>query len=100
MEHNALNYHFSKLVSELGSQIGHRIVAMLLENPQMAEKTSEADEKLMTDEDVCNYLRISLSTFYKFKKAHKDFPEIRILSTVRYRKSDVDEFFNKIKVEK
>lgn len=92
MEDNALSYHLSKVVSELGARIAHQVITVLSEQSQLAKETSKADEKLMTDEDICNYLQISSSTFYKLKKKHKGFPEIRILSTVRYRKSDVDKF--------
>lgn len=97
MENNALAYHLSKVVSELETRIAHRVVTVLSEQFQLAKETSSADEKLMTDDDLCNYLQISSSTFYKLKKKHKDFPEIRILSTVRYRKSDVDIFLLTIK---
>lgn len=92
MEDNVLSYHLSKVVSELETRIAHRVVTVLSEQFKLAKQTSKADEKLMTDEDICNYLQISSSTFYKLKKKHKGFPEIRILSTVRYRKSDVDKF--------
>lgn len=92
MENNALAYHLSKVVSELETRIAHRVVTVLSEQFQLAKETSSDDEKLMTDDDLCNYLQISSSTFYKLKKKHKGFPEIRILSTVRYRKSDVDNF--------
>jgi len=92
MENNALAYHLLKVVSELETRIAHRVVTMLSEQFPLAKETSSADEKLMTDDDLCNYLQISSSTFYKLKKKHKGFPEIRILSTVRYRKSDVDNF--------
>ena len=97
MENNALAYHLSKVVSELETRIAHRVVTVLSEQFQLAKETSSADEKLMTDDDLCNYLQISSSTFYKLKKKHKGFPEIRILSTVRYRKSDVDIFLLTIK---
>lgn len=100
MEDNALSYHLFKVISELESRIAHRIVTVLSEQFQSMEKTSSNSEKLMNDGDICDYLKISLSTFYKFKKQHKDFPEIRIQSAVRYRKSEVDEFINNLNLKK
>lgn len=100
MEDNAFSYHLSKVASELEARIAHRVVTMLSDQNQLAKQTSVADEKLMTDNQVCDYLQVSLSTFYKFKNKHKDFPEIRILNTVRYRKSDVDIFLSNIKIKK
>lgn len=100
METTSLTYHLSKVASELEARIAHRVVTMLLEQNQLVTQTSVADEKLMTDDQVCDYLQVSLSTFYKFKNKHKDFPEIRILSTVRYRKSDVDIFLSNVKIKK
>src|SRR5690606_41548261 len=89
MEDNTLSYHLTKVISELEARIAHRVVTVLSEQFQLAKETSTADEKLMTDKDMCNYLQISSTTFYKLKKKHEDFPEIRILRTVRYRKSEV-----------
>lgn len=100
MEDNALSYHLFKVISELESRIAQRIVTVLSEQFQSMEKTSSNSEKLMTHEDVCDYLKISSSTFFKFKKKHKDFPEIRIQTTVRYRKSEVDQFINNLNLKK
>lgn len=100
MEDNLLSYHLLKVVSELETRITHRIVTALSEQFQLSAETSSASERLMTDDDMCAYLNISLSTFYKFKKQHKDFPAIRIQSTVRYRKSDVDVFLSNLKFKK
>ena len=97
MEDNALAYHLLKVVSELETRIAHQIVTVLSKQFQLSAETSSASERLMTDDDVCAYLNISLSTFYKLKKQHKDFPAIRIQSTVRYRKSDVDLFLSNLK---
>lgn len=92
MENNSLSYHVSKVVSELETRIAHQVVTVLSDYFKLAKETSKTDEKLMTDEEICDYLQISSSTFYKLKKQHKDFPVVRILGNVRYKKSDVVEF--------
>jgi len=100
MEDNTLSYHLTKVISELEARIAHRVVTVLSEQFQLAKETSTADEKLMTDKDMCNYLQISSTTFYKLKKKHEDFPEIRILRTVRYRKSEVNKFLYNLQNQK
>jgi predicted DNA-binding transcriptional regulator AlpA len=97
MEDNAILYHLLKVFSELENRLTHQVVSMLSESLRLGKETSLDNEKLMTDDDICDYLQISSSTFYKFKKRHKGFPQIRIQSTVRYRKSEVDDFLLTLK---
>ncbi len=97
MEANKLKHHFSNTITELATFISEAVSEKLLADLSLIEMTSSIDDKLMTEADVCDFLQISNSTLHKLKKQHKDFPVVRILGNVRYKKSDVVEFLKTIK---
>jgi len=97
MEANKLKHHFSNTIIELATFISEAISEKLLAELSLLDKTLSADDKLMNEADVCDFLQISNSTLHKLKKQHKDFPVVRILGNVRYEKSDVVEFLKTIK---
>nr|WP_317633062.1 helix-turn-helix domain-containing protein [uncultured Flavobacterium sp.] len=97
MEANKLKHHFSNTITELATFISEAVSEKLLADLSLSEKTSSIDDKLMTEADVCDFLQISNSTLHKLKKQHKDFPVVRILGNVRYKKSDVIDFLKTVK---
>lgn len=97
MEANKLKHHFSNTINELATFISEAVSEKLLADLSLSEKTSSIDDKLMTETDVCDFLQISNSTLHKLKKQHKDFPVVRILGNVRYKKSDVIDFLKTVK---
>ena len=97
MEANKLKHHFSNTITELATFISEAVSEKLLAVLSLSEKTSSIDDKLMTEADVCDFLQISNSTLHKLKKQHKDFPVVRILGNVRYKKSDVIDFLKTVK---
>lgn len=97
MEANKLRHQFSNTLIELVNFISEAVSEKLLADLSLSVKTSSIDDKLMTETDVCDFLQISNSTLHKLKKQHKDFPVVRILGNVRYKKSDVIDFLKTVK---
>lgn len=96
MDNNALTYHLAKVFSELEVRIAERVLSLLTEQG-MAAGMSAGSEKLLTDKQICEHLQISISHFHNFKKANPDLPSYTIGKNVRYKLSEVEEFFKKVK---
>ena len=97
MDNKAINYHISKIFSELEATIADRIIIGL--KAQLAEANSLAvNEKLLKEFELCNLLQISTSHFYKLKKKYcKTFPVYSIDGAKRYKQSEVENFFKSLK---
>lgn len=57
------------------------------------EKPEPVDEKLLTAEEACEYLRCSRPTLHRWKKAGI-VPHVRIGANIRYRESDLKKISN------
>ena len=97
MDSKAINYHISKVFSELEAAIAERVIEGL--SVQLVEANSLAiNEKLLKDFELCKILQISTSHLYKLKKKYsKTFPEYNIDGAKRYKQSQVESFFKSLK---
>lgn len=95
-----INYHLSNLFSELknilSEEITHSINQTMKNNPNQDNACSVL---LTTDELVFN-LKVSKSHINKLRKKHKDFPVLNIDGSVRFRQSEVEQFFKMLTAEK
>lgn len=57
------------------------------------EKQEPLNEKLLTAEEACEYLRCSRPTLHRWKKAGT-IPHVRIGANIRYRESDLKKISN------
>ncbi|MDC8099169.1 helix-turn-helix domain-containing protein [Chryseobacterium rhizosphaerae] len=92
MDNNALQYHLTKVFSELKAGIVEEIISQLKEQGLGFSGTPVGQEKLLTDKQLCELLQISTSHLSNFRKANPDFPSYAIGKNVRYKLSEVEEF--------
>lgn len=92
MEQDALQHHLLKVFSELETRIAQRIISALPQNSYAITGRPVVREMLLKDAELCQALQISISHFYKMKKAHKDFPVYNVYGAKRYKLSEVEQF--------
>jgi predicted DNA-binding transcriptional regulator AlpA len=97
MEDQALYNHFLKFFSELENRIAIRVIEELTNHSKAFVGTPANQENLLKPDELCNTLRISLSQFYKIKKAHKNFPVCNVGGAKRYKLSEVEHFIKNLK---
>jgi predicted DNA-binding transcriptional regulator AlpA len=97
MEDQALYNHFIKFFSELENRVAGKVIAQLLEHPNAVVGTPTTYEKFLKPKEVCEVLNISLSQFYKIKKAHKNFPVCNVGGAKRYNAGEIEQFIKNLK---
>lgn len=90
---DTLNYHLTKACAELEHRIAERVISRLLDSQKSSDDTSVQD-RLLTAEQLSEFLQISISHLYNLQKKHKDFPLYRIGRNVRYNATEVINFLN------
>lgn len=84
---NLINQIVHKISSEITNSVKD-----LLERKLPSPKT-KADEDYLTIKEVCLLFKISRSQIINLRKKHKDFPVIKIGNCVRYKRGQLEEFF-------
>lgn len=97
MDNNALTYHLAKVFSELEVRIAERVLSLLTEQGLGQTGTPVGQEKLLTDKQLCEQLQISITHLYNLKKKYHTFPSHKMGKNVRYKLSEVEEFFKNVK---
>ncbi|MCH7524127.1 MAG: helix-turn-helix domain-containing protein [Bacteroidetes bacterium] len=94
-----LSHLILQAINEFEVSLADKIVDQLFERLKQEDLT-QGDEKLLTDEQLCNCLQISTSHFYKLKNKHKsNFPVYNVGKTKRYKLSEVEAFFKSKKYQ-
>jgi excisionase family DNA binding protein len=62
----------------------------------MSEDMESENEKLLTPEEAADYLKVNISTVYRYFSEEKNpLPHYKIKGIVRIKKSELDEWINK-----
>ena len=97
MEDQALYNHFLKFFSELENRIAGKVLSQLLEHSNVFVETSTMQGNFLKPRELCIALQISLSQFYKMKKAYRNFPVCNVGGAKRYKLSEVEQFIKNLK---
>lgn len=95
-----IDYHLTRLFSEIKTILSEEIsnsVAISLQNCRQAQNQLQP---LLTTDELAAYLKVSKSHINKLRKKHKDFPVLNVDGSVRFRQSEVEEFFKVLTAEK
>jgi predicted DNA-binding transcriptional regulator AlpA len=92
-----INYHLTCLFSELkqiaSASISNSIGQALDINK---EKSPNCQQALLTTDELAAFLKVSKSHINKLRKKYSDFPVLNIDGSVRFRQSEVEEFFRNL----
>lgn len=97
MENQALFNHFIRLFTELEFRIANRVIEELTNHSGVFVETSTIQGNFLKPKELCDALQISLSQFYKMKKAYKNFPVCNVGGAKRYKLSEVEQFIKNLK---
>lgn len=103
MQNNKLHYHFSQFLSEFKAQIAEEVatsVIQVLGKQLELNKSRSQDDVYLTSDEVASLFKISKSQLVKLRKKYKDFPVVKIESTVRFKKGELENFFQNLKNKK
>lgn len=100
MEDQAYSHYFFKFLSQLENRLAEKVLSQLLENSPSFAMTIESKERLLTGDQLCEALQISTSHFYATKKRNKHFPVYDINGAIRYKQSEVEQFFKQLQILK
>lgn len=92
---DTFTYHLSKAFAELEHRIAERVVTCLSGNEEFPHEAL-GQERLLTAEQLSEYLQISISHFYSFKKKHKNLPVYNIGKNIRYKASEIENFIKSL----
>lgn len=89
------SFHLRKLVEQFEIKVADRITTSLQKTLAQQNKASQtkAEEDYLTIKEVCLLFKISRSQIINLRKKHKDFPVIKIGNCVRYKRGQLEEFF-------
>lgn len=94
MENKGFTYHILKVVEHLETRIADKVTTTLLEKMTELARTLSSTEPFLKDEQLCERLQISISHFYKIKRANKKtFPVYDLGGAKRYKLGEVACFF-------
>jgi len=103
MQDNKLHYHFNQFLNEFKAQIAEEVatsVIQVLSEQTELNKSRSQDDVYLTSDEVASLFKISKSQLVKLRKKYKDFPVIKIESTVRFKQSELEVFFENLKNRK
>ncbi|WP_228853070.1 hypothetical protein [Aegicerativicinus sediminis] len=91
---DAKSLHFlAKFFESFGAEVAQLTAEKVGELIPQAQ--GERSQNLMDATEICQYLGISVSHFYKVKKKHgKKFPTVNIDGAIRFNPLHVEEYFS------
>lgn len=90
-----IDYHLTSLFLEIKSILSEEIIRSINESLSSVRQECNSTSLLTTDE-LAYQLNVSKSHINKLRKKHKDFPVLNIDGSVRFRQSEVEEFFKNL----
>jgi excisionase family DNA binding protein len=95
-----IDYHLTSLFSEIKAILSEEIINSIERSIQNSCTPQNQLQPLLTTDELATYLKVSKSHINKLRKKHKDFPVLNIEGSVRFRKTEVEEFFRILAIEK
>lgn len=99
MQNNKLHYHFGQFITELKSHITEEVatsVKQVLSDLNGIDKNQSHDDVFLNISEAARLFKISKSQINKLRKKHSNFPVTRIGTAVRFKKSELELFFNEL----
>lgn len=88
-----IDYHLTSLFSEIKNILSEEIINSINQTLKGSPKQDCASPILLTTDELAFNLKVSKSHINKLRKKHKDFPILNIDGSVRFRQSEVEQFF-------
>jgi len=87
-----INYHLTALFSEIKHIISTEISNSIKLTIESSRK-QVVSQPLLTTDEVAAVLKVSKSHINKLRKKYIDFPVLNIDGSIRFRQSEVEDFF-------
>ena len=95
LEQDRLTYHLSELLNELKAQIAEEIATSVIASLTSLNSLNSGsqNDKFLTIEEVAELFQISKSHINNLRNEHPEFPLLKIGESVRYKQSELEQFF-------
>jgi len=94
-----IDYHLTSLFSEIKTILSEEIINSVDRSVQNCNSQQNLLQPLLTTDELAAYLKVSKSHINKLRKKYKDFPMLNIDGSVRFRQSEVEQFFKMLTAE-
>jgi hypothetical protein len=101
MQQDKLTYHFNEFISEFKSQITEEVATSVIDSLKEVIKSLPQgrptdDMQHVTLSELACLFSISKSKINQLRKKHKDFPLVKIGTSVRFNPREVKVFLDKL----
>ncbi|MFL9837203.1 helix-turn-helix domain-containing protein [Flavobacterium sp. ST-75] len=90
-----INHHLTNLFLEVKAIISDEIINSVGQSLKIYNSRQNTLQPLLTTDELASCLKVSKSHINKLRKKYKDFPVLNIDGSIRFRQSEVEEFFKK-----
>jgi len=95
-----IDYHLTSLFSEIKNILSEEIINSINHTLKHSTTQDSGSSSLLTTDELASSLKVSKSHINKLRKKHKNFPEYNIDGSIRFRQSEIEQFFRILSTEK